>query len=473
MKSIAQQLADFVTQVDYDDLPQAVAHEAKRVILDSMGCALSGMDTQKGSLAIKLSQRLGGPPEACIIGTQDRVSCAQAAFANGELINAMDFDAILFPTIHVTPFVLPAALAMAETLKSSGREVILATVLGHEISCRVASGMSGLRQFVTQGTDRGRTVWPPVHGYSANIFGSAVAAGRLLKLDSGRMSHALGIAGYNAPMQASAQWQHSGTDALIKYASTGWFAQAGVTAALLAEMDYTGDTTVLDGDHSFWRFAGSEKWRPEAVTRNLGQLWHLPNIRYKIYPCCGIIQGSLDCLIDIVQNNRLAAKEIERIQVQLDPLSEMPLWQNQNVNNEIQAQFGVAYLMAVAALGLSWGIEWQSPTTWQSPEVRELVEKVTFMTHPEYGTAALADRTIQMARIQVEARGQTYSQETTFARGSTTPAAARLSDKELETKFQHNASGRLPQDKINQAINIIWELDKQQGIYPLMATLTR
>ena len=473
MKSITQQLADFTVQVKFDDIPQPVVHEAKRVILDSLGCALAGMVTDKGSLSVKLAQRLGGPPEASIVGARDKVSFAQAAFANGELINALDFDAILRPLIHVTPFVIPSALALGETQKSSGQQFILATVLGHEVSCRVGAGMSNPRKIISEGPDRGKMEWLPVYGYSANVFGSAAAAGKMLGLDNTRMAHAFGIAGYNSPVQASAQWHHSGTDALTKFASGGWIAQTGLTAALLAEMGYSGDVGVLDGEYGFWRYAGSEIWRPERVMRNLGREWHLLNIRYKLYPCCGIIQASLDCLTDLMEEKHLEAKEIEKIQVWLDPHSEMPLWQNRNIGNEVQAQFSVPYVIAVGASALSRGKEWQEPATRSSAEIQQLMERVSFSTHPEFGTAALSNPAAQMARVEVQAKGRTFNKETDFTRGSATPEIARVGDEELEAKFRRNALGVIPKQRIGKVIKAIWSLEQLGDISKLMSLLAR
>ncbi|MFQ5826945.1 MAG: MmgE/PrpD family protein, partial [Dehalococcoidia bacterium] len=407
MNTLTQQLADFVVEARYEDLPQAVVHEAKRILLDSIGCALAGMVAEKGRLSAGLARRLGGPPESSILGTRDKVSCASAAFANGELINALDFDAILLPAIHVSPFVLPPALALGESTGASGRDLILAVVLGHELSARVASGLSGIRTIVAEGPERGKVQWQAVHGYSANAFGSVASAGKMLNLDAGQMANAMGIAGYNAPMQTGAQWHHSGTDALVKYASAGWIAQMGTTAALLAETGYTGDVTVLDGDLSFWRFAGSERWRPEAVSRNLGQKWHILNMHYKPYPCCGIIHGSLDCFTAIVDENNLAPEEIEQVKVWLDPLSEEPLWQSRQIDSEVQAQFSVPYVFAVAAHGVGLGAEWQSHSTKKSPRIEGFMDKVSFATHPDFGRAALSDRTAQMARVDVQARGRT------------------------------------------------------------------
>jgi 2-methylcitrate dehydratase PrpD len=93
----------FVVGIKFEDLPEDVVYETKRVLLDSIGCAIAGITSDKGKISIQLARRLGGPPESSIIGIGDKVSCSNAAFANGELINALDYDAIY----HIPPFVIP------------------------------------------------------------------------------------------------------------------------------------------------------------------------------------------------------------------------------------------------------------------------------------------------------------------------------------------------------------------------------
>ena len=125
MSSVTQELADFAVDISYEELPLEVVHESKRLLLDSLGCAIGGLSTEKGKVSVSLARRIGGNPESTIIGTGDKVSSAPAAFANGELINALDYDALFSPD-HVSPFVLAAPLAIAELKGSSGKDLIVA-----------------------------------------------------------------------------------------------------------------------------------------------------------------------------------------------------------------------------------------------------------------------------------------------------------------------------------------------------------
>ena len=151
MRAIAERLADFVTKARFSDMPEDVVHETKRVLLDSIGCAIGGHSMDIGRISVELARRLGGPPESTIIGTGDRVSCVNAAFANGELINALDYDA--GSAGHDTPVVIAASLAPVEGVQASGRDLLLAIAIGHEIATRLLLAKGGLLSVTTEGDE--------------------------------------------------------------------------------------------------------------------------------------------------------------------------------------------------------------------------------------------------------------------------------------------------------------------------------
>lgn len=175
--SLIDDLAGFLTRTRFDDLPQEVMHESKRLLLDSIGCALGGLITEKGKIAVELAKKQKAR-EATILGVRGKVSTFGAAFANGELMNAMDYDALTAPPGHVSPYVIPPTLALAEGAGAPGQTVILSIALGHEISARLGCALGYYRDIV-----QGKTVFPPIMGMSCNAFGASAAAGKVLALD--------------------------------------------------------------------------------------------------------------------------------------------------------------------------------------------------------------------------------------------------------------------------------------------------
>ncbi len=463
MKNVTGQLAQFIVESKYSDLPSEVVNEARLVFLDAIGCALGGLATDRGRLAVDFARRSGGRPESSIVGSGGAVPSTCAAFANGELINALDYDPMLRPAIHVAPFAIPPALAMGETKSISGKDLILAIVLAHEITCRVASGLVASHGSLPPASGK---ALPPVHGYSSNAFGAVAGAGKIAGLNPEKMARALGIAGYCAPLQTGTQWQHSGTDALLKYASAGWVAQAGVTAALLADSGYTGDENVLDGENSFWRVACSPEWHPEAVLKDLGREWHMVNARYKFFPCCGVILSPLICFMSIIEKNHLQPRDIDQVKVLMHPLADLPLWKNREIDNEVQAQFSVAYVLALAAFRKAPAPDWQTPANMKDPAIREFMKKITQSVHPDY--SRLEHPTADMSRVEVLARGKTYTEEKT---GREAPIQGAAKQEKIVQKFRGNASAHLSDALIKEVTDMMLNLDQLPGISSLLKKL--
>src|ERR1039458_3681212 len=129
MSSITQELARFAAETEYDDLPESIVEETKKVLMEHLGVGLAALSTDKGKLAAAIGRRLGGPPESSIIGLGDQVSATSAALANGELMITLDYhDNMSFG--HAGLFVIPSALAVAESVAASGKEFILAMAVG-------------------------------------------------------------------------------------------------------------------------------------------------------------------------------------------------------------------------------------------------------------------------------------------------------------------------------------------------------
>jgi 2-methylcitrate dehydratase PrpD len=176
MENIIGRIARFCFETRFSDLSEDVVHEMKRVVLDSIGCAVAGLLTERGKIAVELAKRLEGPRECTILGTAHKVSCVNGAFANGELMNALDFDALSPEVVHVVPILIPAVLAMSESLGVSGKDVILATALGLEIPVRLKPGASQASGDPATGGPR---PMPPVIGYSVVTLAAAAGASKL------------------------------------------------------------------------------------------------------------------------------------------------------------------------------------------------------------------------------------------------------------------------------------------------------
>lgn len=460
MKKVTQELARAVVETGWNDLPPAVIHESKRMLLDALGCALVGSTADKGRISIQYARQLGGAPESSILGARHRVACANAAFANGELINAMDYDSVI-GFGHISPFVIPAALALAERGGLSGKQLILAIALGHEVAIRVVRALSTARRIVADGPDRGKMIRPAVHGMSAVIFGGTAAAAKVLDLDAGRTAHAVGITGHICPVPATTKWGHTVPSAMSKYCSAGWISQAAVSAVLLADIGYTGDTSILDGEHGFWKFFCSEEWKPLALLDQFGEQWCMLQTSYKPYPCCRAFHPALDCFVRIMDDNGLKADEIEKVSCVLDPMLEEPVWRDNVIETQVDTQFSLAHVIAAAAHKLR-NTDWQKKQLIHDPKMVAFRKKVSYTTHPEqeFGKAILDNPTARRAIVEVRARGTSFRLETGYAKGAYAPDAFRWSDADVANKFRENARTLLSADNADRLAALIWEIDR-------------
>jgi len=471
MDNTISKLARFTSEAKFSDLPEEVVHEMKRVVLDSIGCAIAGFLSERGKIAVELAKRLNGPHESTILGTNHKVSCANGAFANGELMNALDFDALSPEVVHVVPILMPAVLAIAESVGASGKDLILATALGLEIPVRLKPKVS---QTGADSPDRGPRSMPPVTGYSVVTLAAAAGVSKIMKLGEEKTAHAISTAGYMSPPNLFRKFIDTSPVRMTKYGPTGWEAQAGVTSALLSDMGYTGDTNLFEGEFGFWRFTGQDTWRTEEMPQELGKKWLGHHLKYKLYPCGGVLSGVLDRFIEIVEENDFSPQEIEEIVAQPLAIVQNRLWQENKLETTDDYAFDLLYLLACAAHRIN-PVHWQDRETREDPRLKNFMEKIAFrmvIDEKDFHQAKLEDpRTFQM-RLEVTARGKKFKEKIPFVKGSWEPEEFRMNDDDLIKKFTHNAQRVLPSKKIDQLTRMVFELENIDKLTQLMEIMT-
>jgi 2-methylcitrate dehydratase PrpD len=470
--SATEMLANFSERLRFEDLPHDVVHELKRLLLDTVACGLGGLGLDKGSMALDLAVASGGKPEATVYGTAVKLPAAMAAFVNGELMNALDWCA-LQPPAHTTPYVIPPAMALAEVHRSSGKELIAALAVANELACRVADSLGNMRS--NPGAMPLRSF-----GEGCTQFGATAGAARILGLDAQKMRHALGLAGYHAPVASHAKYQQTVHVGLAKYGPAGWTAQAGVVTAQLAAMGYRGDDTVLDGDYGFWAMNGSPACDWNKLTSKLGEHWSFLAISYKHWPCCGSHMSTLDAFTKIIDDNDLAPHEIVKVLVESEAMMDLARYVNVDIRDHVDAASSLNYNVAVAAHRVPWGPQWQSRETLARADVRAFMHRVEHgvydrceqMRHQDLVVDGRTNLKHRPARVTVHARGRTYVHATDFARWiPNDDAQCRASDDDLARKFRANAQGVLTPQATEAAIDQILNLERLSDASALASTL--
>lgn len=456
-RTTIEELSDFVVRTRFEDLPTEAVNESKRLLLDCLGCALGGSTTDKGRWGLQFARKFfSGPPQATVFGFGDRLSVMGAAFANGELINALDYDPVV-PPGHISPFVIPSLWAMAELGNASGKDVITACALAHEISHRVGKSLPNYRDII-----EGKVVWPAVAGYSCSIFGGTAGVAKIGRFSKEKTAHAMGIGGHIAPMQAHTAWKNHLPPSTTKYLLAGWISQGAITAASLAELGHRGDIEAMDGEYGFWRYAGAKKWDPSFCLDRLGDVWFFPPMTtFKPYPACRIMHGAFDCLSFIVEQENLQPREIESIRAYMESSVDEPLWQElKQVENAVDAQFNVAFTLSLVAHRLEPGPRWMDHDILNNSEIRKFMDKITYGVHPRYVEDLAKDPRSRTSRVEVVARGKTFVHEKRYIKGSPSPdPATTMTNEEMVAKFKGNAARILPSAKIDAAVDALLNLE--------------
>jgi 2-methylcitrate dehydratase PrpD len=286
-QTAAERLAAWAVGLRDEDVPDEVRAASLDHLLDTVGCALAAAGAGEGLAAAEVMAAAGGAPEATAIACADRLPAPAAALANGMAAHALDFDDTHEASVcHVTTVVGPAALAVAEQVGASGRELVTAVVAGSEVVCRL--GMAAPRAFHARG----------FHPTSVcGVFGATVAAARLLGLDAERTAAALGLAG----SFASGVFEYLADGSPTKPLHAGWAAHGGVLAASLARAGARGPRSVLEGRYGLYAThaeAGADPPDLDAQLGDLGARWETPAIAFKPYPACHYLHTAVDAAVD-------------------------------------------------------------------------------------------------------------------------------------------------------------------------------
>lgn len=294
--------------------PVEVRAAALRHLLDGLGNAVAGARAGAATPAVTVALGLGGPAEATVLGSTDRISAVAAGLANGTLVHALDFDDThAGGLVHSTSVVLPAAFAVGEQVGATGREILDAAVVGYEVACRVAAAApNGFHSGGLHAT------------MVAGVFSSAAVAARLMGLSAETTANALGLAG----SQAGGLLAFLATGASTKQLHPGFASQAGVQAARLAAAGATGPETVFDGPHGVYEALAPAALANGSVdrsvlTRGLGGAdpsdWETTRIGIKPWPTCQLAHVTMAAAHVALCEAGVPVSEVAGLHAQVHP----------------------------------------------------------------------------------------------------------------------------------------------------------
>lgn len=297
--NVTGRYATYIKTMKFRNLPEEVVDHAKKLILDTLGCAIGASKTKIALILLDHFKSIRGRPESTIVGQKNLALCRDGAFVNAQMTHILDYDETYKMMGHPAGPTLYPAMAIGEVRKISGKDLILAFVVGYDIASRIAAAMWPSEK-------RRKQVWP--FG-TFHVFGSVGAVAKVISLNEGEIENALGIAAANAPIPFTRRFVEN--FCMIKNCE-GWAASAGMDAALLAARGFTGLHKVLDGDTGFWVMAGSDTCNWHILVEKLGKEFEIMKGCIKLYPIYQEVQSTLEAFHSIMREKGLTAKDIKK-----------------------------------------------------------------------------------------------------------------------------------------------------------------
>jgi 2-methylcitrate dehydratase PrpD len=376
--NLSLRLANHIVTTEYDDLPRHVVNVTKNSLLDGLGVILAASGLGEGCRPfVDLALKERGKKESTIIGFDVKVSACMAAFANGSMAHAIDFeDAHDGAEVHPNAATIPAALALAESIGNvNGKELIAALALGSDIVCRL--GLARDRE-----DDPLKAGWyiPPILG----AFGATAASCKLLRLGPKQIVDAFSLTLCQAT--CSAEIIHS-PRSVIRGVRDAFQAKAGVLSASLAKEGVTGFDQPFEGKAGFFTMYSKGRYDSSKLTKGLGKVFEGAQISFKPWPACRGTHSFIEATLKMAEEHEIRPGDIKTIQLIISPSSAdkmlcEPIERKRNPTTAIDAKFSIPYTVATALMYTEVSLDHFTSQALQNPDVLELTRKITYAVDP-------------------------------------------------------------------------------------------
>ena len=443
---ITQELANYFTDLKYEDLPLEVVEMAKNLILDSVGCSFAGWSAKEIDQIIDVARSVGTPGNSTVIGTGERFSLLGAAMANGDLITSITACDVYTPAhFHATPEIVPVALALAEETGANGKELITAVVCGLEIVCRIAFSLDN-QEFRKRGWHSPGIIGP---------MGAAATAAKLLKLDATDTRRAIAL-GYSQSSGTFASWP---TPTVKFHQSRG--AAAGLISGLLAREKFEAGSEPLDapdgGLYMTYAPGASEK-----VVKDLGTHWEMLNISLRLWPGATPIQAMLSAFLNDKHQTFPALGNISSVEIRVAPRTYNAHISSINPTSTFEALLSFHFVAAAFLKNGYFWIDLVSPGKLEDQDVLNFAKNKVLL---------VGDEKIPIGGVQVKiltVDGQTIELKEDYATG--TPKRPVTSE-QLERKFLQASSEKITHKASLELLALLSDLEKLHSFSDLFKML--
>jgi 2-methylcitrate dehydratase len=446
MPTISHQISQFVSKLKFDDLPSEVVYQVKRFLLDSIGCAFGGWETEDVQIQHELHANMGGIKEASVWVSGAKLPMVNATLINSLLIRALDYNDIYWEEDPSHPSdIIPAAISPAETLGKNGKDVITAIALAYEFEQRMCEfAHPGIRE----------RKW---HHATLTGFVSPIVAGKILDLNIDEMVNAIGISGSHTCTLGAVT---AGKLTKMKNTVDPLAVQAGVMATLLAKKGYSGPEHVIDGKEGLIDTFGPE-FELNLLTDKLGKDWRILRCSMKAYAAEALTHSPISAVLKIIKENEISQSNISEIFVKTvsraaDILSDPSKYKP---TTKETADHSLPYCLAAAVIdGMVTPAQFKENKL-KDPKIWELMPKIKVVAEPE-----LEDLFPRLKATEVTVNtksGENYKLRIDYPKGDYRDP---MSEEELLNKFDSMVIEKVGQKKRDQIVEYIMTLEKQKNI---------
>ena len=432
--SITEELAGHISAATFESMPPEAVEAAKVVILDGLAVTLAGSVEPAAQIVADYAREMGGNPLCSVFGQGFRTSPPMAAFINGVAGHVLDYEVMWHPATHATSPTLPGILALAESRRATGAEVLTALIVGFEVQgrIRVASANQGLSGFHPPGL--------------VGVMGSAAAGSVMLGLDTHQTRMALGIAASRAGTVSA------NTGTMTKSTHCGNAGRMGLEAALLAARGFTANANIIEHENGYASVLFGDEFDLDTVTRDFGNPYRLvdPGVAIKKHPSQYGTHRGIDAALDLQARYSVDPTRIGSVRIETPVMRYVG---RPFPETGLDGKFSFQYTVAAALLDGRIGIETFTDEAVSRPDVLDLLGRTTVDMRPEI--PANFDEMWVAVRVETT-DGQTYVSRCNKPRGIW---GNPLSREERLTKVRSCTARVLSDTSTNRLIEIVEEIE--------------
>jgi 2-methylcitrate dehydratase PrpD len=461
---IARTLSGFAQGLALERVPSEVSERARHLMLDAIGCALAARREPFALKFTEATRSLSDPGSRGVVGFGDRMPLRDAALLNGVLMHGLDYDDThMSGIVHLSVSVLPTVLALASEHHANGADMLAAYITGLEAGARIGTATRGGLH---------------THGFHptgvVGVFGSTLAAGRLLGLDAAQLVHAQGF----ALSMASGSLQFLEDGAWTKRMHPGWAAQSAINAANFAAHGLPAPQSPYEGRYGFYRcYLGQDEYARidlSLATAGLGAdgiatTWELMNVAVKPFPMCHFVHASTDAAIALhktgIDATRIRSVEVAVPAGVVQSVCE-PVANKRRPQSDYDAKFSLNYAVASGLLRGRLGLKELTPEAFGEPAALALMDRITYVDDPD---TTFPSHYTGEVRVTLD-DGRTLRHRESINRGH---AERPVTNAEVREKFFENATMHFPRSHALAICEHVLALDRLVDVQTLESLLAK